>query len=150
MACAKDERHRFGQHYTPDNVARALAALAIRDAEDLVFDPSCGDGRLLFAALERKLGLSRVRPGASRAQRLSAKLFGIDRSSQAIDKARTSGANLVKCDFFHFNGGGTFPSIFDAIIGNPPYIRQEVMTPYDKRRVARLLEEDRRSLPDVV
>src|SRR5262249_18529244 len=150
MACAKDERHRFGQHYTPDNVARTLAALAIRDGEDLVFDPSCGDGRLLLAALERKLELSRVRPGASRAQRLSSQLFGIDRSSHAIDKASATGANLMKCDFFHFNGARSFPSTFDAIIGNPPYIRQEVMTPPDKSRVARLLEEDRRSLPDVV
>jgi type I restriction-modification system DNA methylase subunit len=50
MAIKKDERHRYGQHYTPPEVARVLAAFAVRTASDLILDPSCGDGRLLKEA----------------------------------------------------------------------------------------------------
>ncbi|HMG32386.1 MAG TPA: N-6 DNA methylase [Blastocatellia bacterium] len=149
MACARDDRHRYGQHYTPDNIARMLAALAIRQATDLVFDPSCGDGRLLLAARERKLELARGAAENNQAHhpKLSSQIFGIDRSADAIDKARITGASVFKSDFFHFQPHAPFPLVFDAIIGNPPYIRQEVMTRSDKSRVAKLLEMDRRCDP---
>jgi hypothetical protein len=62
MAKNENERHRYGQHYTPDVVARLLAAFAIRDARDLAFDPSCGDGRLLEAAGRAKIALASAQP----------------------------------------------------------------------------------------
>lgn len=45
MAETKDDRHRYGQHYTPHEVARLLAAFAVRSTGAKIFDPSCGDGR---------------------------------------------------------------------------------------------------------
>jgi hypothetical protein len=153
MATKRDERHRYGQHYTPVEVARLLAALGVRAAEDAVLDPSCGDGRLLEESLRRKRELSsRSRPrGAS----LDSDLYGLDRSAAAARLARRTGSQVACADFFDVEPGASLPrgmrlpGQFDAVIANPPYIRQEVMGADDKRRVERRLERDRARLPDI-
>ena len=148
MARARDEQHRYGQHYTPVEVARLLAAFAVRAAGDSIFDPACGDGRLLAEAIKVKQSLS---PAA----RLAGSAFGIDRSAQAVALARETGARVARADFFDVEPGGRLnesarlPESFDAIIGNPPYIRQEVMGARDKRRIERRLTRDRRHAPEV-
>jgi methylase of polypeptide subunit release factors len=146
MACSKNERHRYGQHYTPVHVARLLAAFAVRNARDRVLDPSCGDGRLLGAALERKLEMAARQ---TRRKQLTADLSGIDRSLEAIVKAKAITTNTAVLDFFDIRPGSYFHYPFDAIIGNPPYIRQEVMGTSDKRRISERLQSNRDNCPSV-
>lgn len=151
MAKARDERHRYGQHYTPDEVARLLAAFAVRAATDLIFDPACGDGRLLAEALSVKQWLAPTAPPAS----FAGDIFGIDRSAPAVGLAAATGAQVALADFFDVEPGARFsesmmlPEAFDAIIGNPPYIRQEVMGAPDKRRIERRLAQDQQCAMDV-
>jgi methylase of polypeptide subunit release factors len=148
MAIARDERHRFGQHYTPQAVASLLAAFAVRTPHDLIFDPSCGDGRLLAQALMLKRALG-SRRNANR------QLYGIDRERRAIELAAQSGAQVAKADFFNVAPGAAvnqslkLPVAFDAIVGNPPYIRQELMGLREKRRIERRLELDRSASCDI-
>jgi len=145
----KDERHRYGQHYTPPDVARLLAAFAVRSAADTVFDPSCGDGRLLVEAMIAKKGL------ATRSKRIvQSEVFGLDRSHSAIELAADTGAQVAVADFFDVEPSATLnhlelPGSFDAIIGNPPYIRQEVIGKRDKRRIEARLAKDREASPEV-
>jgi methylase of polypeptide subunit release factors len=140
---AADERHRYGQHYTPETVARLLAALAVRSAGDLVFDPSCGDGRLLEQALRIKQSLdaenvarrrnSEEKAGGAAPESRPCQVFGLDRSAEAIELAARTGARVAQADFFDVEPGDRvtpaidLPAIFDSIVGNPPYIRQELM-----------------------
>src|SRR5689334_5433206 len=151
MAKAKDERHRYGQHYTPNEVARLLAAFAVRAATDLIFDPACGDGRLLAEAIRIK---RRLAPPASQAKR-AREVFGIDRSASAVGLAAETGAQVTLADFFDVEPGARFsesmklPETFDAVIGNPPYIRQEVMGARDKRRVERCLLRDQQRAMEI-
>ena len=151
-----DDRHRYGQHYTPAVVARLLAAFAIRAAGDIAFDPSCGDGRLLEAARTAKLALaaegSPTSPAADKTS-ISAEpnrdqfdeLFGVDRSENAVAEAARTGAKVAVADFFDIKPGDTVsdafnvPSRVDSIIGNPPYIRQELLGDH-KSRISKLLE----------
>ncbi len=144
MTVARDERHRYGQHYTPQSVASLLAAFAVRSENDLVFDPSCGDGRLLLEALRLKRELAPRR----RSSRNAAEVYGVDRSGRAIELAAQTGAQVAVADFFDIAPGALtesiiLPAAFDAIIGNPPYIRQELMGTRDKQRIARRLKLDR-------
>ena len=156
MANARDDRHRYGQHYTPHAVARLLAALAVRAPDDIVFDPSCGDGRLLEEALRLKQQLcSQSAIGAN----LSEQVFGIERSQDAAQAASRTGACVSVADFFDVDPGVSLNSLppsprtndaprvlpleFDAIVGNPPYIRQEVIGSNDKRRIEARLVRDR-------
>jgi methylase of polypeptide subunit release factors len=151
MASARDERHRYGQHYTPDIVARLLAAFSVRQPRDEIFDPSCGDGRLLLAALQQKESLDASDYGRAT---LISDLFGIDRSAEAVDVARLSLTRIAVRDFFDLAPGSriddfSLPASFDAIIGNPPYIRQEVMGREDKARVSAALARARRESPSI-
>lgn len=141
----KDERHRYGRHYTPHSVAELLAALVVRTPDDRVFDPSCGDGRLLRAALERKLQLARDRRRSVDALELR----GIDLTTAKIVPELAGGATISQGDFFELRPGLNFVSDFDGIIGNPPYIRQEVMGAGDKSRIASLIEEQRLASPGI-
>ena len=145
----RDERHRYGQHYTPPDVARVLAAFAVRSPADTVFDPSCGDGRLLKEAMVAKKAI------AARSKRtVNGEVFGLDRSHSAIDLAARTGAHVAVADFFDVEPGArlddlVLPASFDAIIGNPPYIRQEVIGTRDKHRIEARLAKDRQTWPEV-
>ena len=154
MIDAKDERHRYGQHYTPPAVAKLLAAFAVRAPNDLVLDPSCGDGRLLAESLRVKQQLNG--PRKLKGVSLAAQVYGIDRSAVAVRKASATGARVAVADFFDVDAltgkklqWPAAPMIFDAIIGNPPYIRQEVIGPSDKRRIEDTLVTDRSACDDV-
>jgi type I restriction enzyme M protein len=148
MVRARDERHRYGQHYTPVEVAQLLAAFAVRAADDLIFDPACGDGRLLAEAI-------RVKQALARPARFAGAVFGIDRSAQAAALAQETSAQAALADFFDIEPGERLnesvrlPESFDAIIGNPPYIRQEVMGARDKRRIEDRLLRDRQHAPEI-
>ena len=153
MAKKKDERHRYGQHYTPLEVARVLAAFAVRTPTDVILDPSCGDGRLLEEARERCKDLRGRR--TMEPKNLTRNLFGIERSASAARLAEKSGAEIVCADFFDVEPGTRLkgkiklPRQFDAVIGNPPYIRQELMGARDKRRVEKRLERGRIESPEI-
>ncbi|HEX8091013.1 MAG TPA: N-6 DNA methylase [Blastocatellia bacterium] len=153
MSGPEDERHRYGQHYTPREVARILAAFAIRSSTDLILDPSCGDGRLLEEAIRLKEALSSK--GKRRSPNPTQEAFGIDRSPSAIRLASQVRASVSVADFFDVEAGSSMcgsiklPPGFDAIIGNPPYIRQELMGPRDKRRIDSRLELDRARSPEI-
>jgi type I restriction enzyme M protein len=145
MANSRDERHRYGQHYTPGEVARLLAAFAIRSPHDLVLDPSCGDGRLLEEARRLKSQLA----ASSGLLTLTGENFGVERSEFAAQLARETGACVAVADFFDVEPGAnvsritSLPFEFDAIVGNPPYIRHEIQFATDKRRIEACLARDR-------
>ena len=105
MANSRNERHRYGQHYTPREVARLLAAFAIRSPCDLVFDPSCGDGRLLEEAGRLK-GQLAARSGLLR---LTGENFGVELSQSAAQLARETGACVAVADFFDVEPGANSP-----------------------------------------
>ncbi|HEY6333512.1 MAG TPA: Eco57I restriction-modification methylase domain-containing protein, partial [Blastocatellia bacterium] len=153
MPDKNDERHRYGQHYTPEIVGRLIAAFAIRSSGDLAFDPSCGDGRLLKCAIAMKHAIASAETTAHTADRanlaeyerehgpLCKQVFGIDRSADAIRSAAPTGAHLAQIDFFEIQPGSpssqpiALPAGFDAIVGNPPYIRQELMESSQKQSI---------------
>ena len=122
MVSKTDERHRYGQHYTPPEAARLLAAFAVRSSSDVLLDPGCGDGRLLQEALRLKRSLS-SKPHPAR-RRLAQEVFGIDRSTAAVKLAARTGARVACADFFDIEPGTNLtkglilPAHFDAIIGN--------------------------------
>jgi len=95
---APEERHKFGQHYTNEDLVDVVNAFCIRKAEDAVLDPTCGSGSFLVRAYLRKAWLDRDRrlahPAVSHQDRL-AQIYGVDISLFA---AHLSTLNLAARD----------------------------------------------------
>lgn len=103
-----------GGYYTPDKIAAFLARWTIRSESDRVLEPSCGDGQLIRPALKR-LG-----PSGS--------LTGVELDPQEARKARRlcDGVGTIKtADTFEWYRARTRDGAFDAVIGNPPFIRYQ-------------------------
>jgi methylase of polypeptide subunit release factors len=153
------ERHKYGQYYTRPEVVDLINAFAIRSGEEIVLDPGCGGGTFLVRAYVRKKGIA---PRLDHSTLLNG-IFGTDISPFA---AHLSTINLATRDlvedanyprvkrsnFFDLRPGGEFLRLpgdggreqvipvprFTAVVGNPPYVRQEEIQAEDKRRYGRL------------
>lgn len=141
---------RPGVVYTPaavtaPMVARALDPLAAgRPLAEIfalrVCDPALGEGAFLLAAIERladhavAAGLPRAAARAQIAQRC---VFGVDVEPAALAAARAAiltatgvappAAHLVVGDALALAWPETFGAPFDVVVGNPPYVRQELL-----------------------
>ncbi|MCF8466214.1 MAG: N-6 DNA methylase [Sneathiella sp.] len=132
-----------GGYYTSSELARWLCVWAIRDADELILEPSCGDGSFLEAASLRleELGAQ----GPSRANHLR----GIEIVSDEADKARARlkdglgyrAADVVETsDFFAWWSRPERPA-FDAVIGNPPFIRYQSFPEPHRARAMDIMRE---------
>lgn len=150
-----EERHRYGQHFTGDDVVDLINAFCIRNADATVLDPACGSGSFLVRAYYRKKGL---RPKKSHVELLS-ELFGSDIALYPAHLATLNLAareineeanypRIARRNFLQFQpskefcrlpagpGGKevsiTIPSL-DAAVANPPYVRQEKIEKKEKK-----------------
>jgi adenine-specific DNA-methyltransferase len=122
------KRKALGAFYTPPELADALVEWAVKDRSATIFDPSHGDGRFLSAGLKRLSALGAPSPGQQ--------VFGAELDGSAAKLARASTGipigNLFEGDFFaadldHWGG-----QQFDAIAGNPPYVRHHLLSAESK------------------
>lgn len=129
-----------GGYYTPQPIADFLAWWAIKSPSDSVLEPSCGDGVLVESAI--KVLIER---GADRQEAVSL-VQGVEIEQaerlKVLERIRTLGchpkaANIHLGDFFTYcKENLAAPGLlalcdqreaasFDAIIGNPPFIRYQ-------------------------
>ena len=122
----QDAEKLRGGYYTSPELAGWLCNWAIRSPTDRILEPSCGDGVFLSAAVERLSVIGRYfQPN----QELGLK--GIEVIPQEAEKARQRlyrqlGENHRESvhagDFFEWWQQSKDDG-FDAVIGNPPFIR---------------------------
>ncbi len=111
-------RKARGAFFTPPEVAAYVARWAVRSAADRVLEPSCGEAAFLLAAHERVQTL----PTAG-----TTRLDGVElhdasaRAARALLRAAGATARVRVSDFFAVEPA---PS-YDAVIGNPPYVRYQ-------------------------
>ena len=158
------EQRRFGQFYTSPDVVDLINAFCIRNPDDEVLDPACGGGTFLVRAYYRKRALAgTVQDSAESHEKLLNEIFGVD---IAAFPAQLSTINLAvrhlsdqgnyprvaKASFFDAQAGVPLYDIpltgdstrsialrdLDAVVGNPPYIRQEGINKADKAHYKRL------------
>ncbi|MHB8656164.1 MAG: HsdM family class I SAM-dependent methyltransferase [Terriglobia bacterium] len=147
-----EERQKFGQYYTDENIVDVINAFCIRKGDASVLDPACGSGTFMVRAYYRKSQLDRRLTN----QELLSGLYGCDINPFPAHLATLNLAarnisdeenypRVVRKNFFTVAPGKTFcelPSAFrdrqgnrereaiqlpelDAVIGNPPYVRHE-------------------------
>ena len=168
-----EERHKYGQHYTNEDLVDVVNAFCIRRAEDNVLDPTCGSGSFLVRAYQRKAWLKQderlTHPTVSHQDRL-AQIYGADIS---VFAAHLSTLNLAARDIGDEENyprirRGNFFEIADdvvrkkpfcilprglrgerapgpislpplqAVVGNPPYVRQELIPKRGQKGASRM------------
>lgn len=111
-------RKARGAFFTPSEICRYVVDWAIRDGEEEVLEPSCGEAAFLLAAAQRLDHL-----GAPR----KPQLCGAELHDWSADEAgRLVGATGRLGDIFKGDFFTSAPEArFDVVIGNPPYIRYQ-------------------------
>lgn len=111
-------RKARGAFFTPDTVASFIVDWAVRDAEDTVLEPSCGEAAFLTHAVTALKAAGA--PGRPRVD-------GVEIHSASAAEARrlvvAAGGepNIAINDFFLTEPTGSY----SAVIGNPPFIRYQ-------------------------
>lgn len=106
-------RKARGAYFTPAPVAQFLVDWAVRDPEDAVLEPSCGEAVFLHEVGRRGNHVGRLvgvelHPGSAAESQRSLRANGVD-------------AAVHSGDFFLHSEFGTY----DAVVGNPPYVRYQ-------------------------
>lgn len=166
------ERHRLGQYFTNEDLVDFITAFCVKKADDCILDPTCGTGTFLIRAYNRLKWQFQQRDH----QKLLSQIWGIDIAPfpaelATINLYRQDISNIgnfpriLKKDFFLASEGQQyeFPPnkpfvddpkrkikealpLFNAIVGNPPYIRQEdidkVAKDYSKEVINPTIKKD--------
>ena len=144
-----DEDKLRGGYYTSSKVAEWLCGWAIQSAEDVVLEPSCGDGAFLEAAAHR------LRELGGTPEKIGQNLTGVEIIPAEAEAATTrlqgvigkSAEKVVQnSDFFAWWADSLQPA-FDAIIGNPPFIRYQSF-PEPHRTIAMQIMGDQGLTPN--
>ena len=152
---APDERHKLGQYFTPSQVVDLINAFCIRDPDATVLDPGCGAGTFLVRAYSRLKRLNPEKKHEELLEQLWG--IDISRYPAHMSVINLAGRDLASSenypkiihdDFFKvlpkrseyefyrrsYQADGSSTEkvkaavpLFDAVVGNPPYTRQEEM-----------------------
>ncbi len=134
-----------GGYYTPKPIADFLTSWAIQQPTATVLEPSCGDGNLLESAAGRLIDL-----GAT-GKKISQLLHGVEIDAQELGKAVSRlqalglpllPAQIEKGDFFsHCQRYLSEKRTFDAVTGNPPFVRYQFFPEEQRVPAFRLMQE---------
>lgn len=172
-----EERHKFGQHYTRSEVVDLINAFCLRDANASVLDPACGGGTFLVRAYQRKKDLAKNKlPHQSLISGIYG--FDISAYPVHLTTINLATRDLIeqanyplvaRKDFLKVEHGEkvfNVPTLdgedetngkanlvemplVDAVVGNPPYVRQEKINEYYGKNYKTLLQQGvQRDAPD--
>lgn len=123
------DRKARGAYFTPPALANFLAGWAIHGNRSAkVLDPTCGEGVFLLAAARELRRLGTVE------ERLDDQVYGVDLHGDSLAEtsrlleAEGLDANVVAADFFDLAPPSELFSSFgpfDAVVGNPPFVRYQ-------------------------
>ncbi len=112
-------RKARGAFFTPNAVTHFLADWAIRSGSDRVLEPSCGDGAIVEAAVERLVELGGRTPIIAHELHESSAV-----DARALLARHGYPGQVLLGDFL----ATTAVASFDAVVGNPPYVRYQGFT----------------------
>ena len=105
-----------GGYYTPAPIADFIVRWAVRKPKDKILEPSCGDGSFI-----RSIGSY-----CKARKRRFPDVIGVELDPLEAQKAKRPGATIVNSDFFSYYRDFIYQKLsFDAVVGNPPFIRSQ-------------------------
>ena len=150
-----NERHILGQYFTSPDVVDLILQFCSQNEDDRLLDPSCGAGTFLVRAYQQKKLMNQYKNHEEILDKLwgndiakfPAHLSTINLAINDLAVLKNY-PNILRSDFFALQVGPEgfdndnwrkrraktlgidereilYPRYFDAIVGNPPYTRQE-------------------------
>lgn len=114
----------LGTYYTPKDLAEVLTSWALTTDSGTVLDPSFGGCVFLEAAVDLLAKKGVECPGEL--------IFGVDVDPSCIEYFRSNtqliDQNCIIRDFLEFSPDDLEGTPFQAIVGNPPYVRRHWLT----------------------
>lgn len=116
-----------GGYYTPTEVARFLSRWALHNKPKTLLEPSCGDGafiRALSGLNQHNLTLTAIERQPDEARK----------SATAAAALKGVKAHVINHDFLAWAEGQLDGDVtYEAVTGNPPYIRYQYLDTEDQR-----------------
>jgi type I restriction-modification system DNA methylase subunit len=154
----EEARHSLGQYFTPDNLVDLITTFCVRNGDDFVMDPTCGTGTFLIRGYNRLRHLGAKRKSH---HELLNQVWGFDIAGFPAELATINlyrqdlndyqnFPRVLSKDFFDVMPGDEFEfpppkktvrtgdmvkvgiPKFDAMVGNFPFIRQELIEKTNK------------------
>ena len=147
----ESERHKLGQYFTRSDIVDLINGFCVKSPKDIVLDPGCGAATFPI----RAYALIKYMNPSKTHEELLRQLYGIDVSKFAAhlstinlctrDLSRKENyPRIINADFFDVHPQKIIPRKYtvrkptgvltriripqvDAVVGNPPYTRQEEM-----------------------
>lgn len=138
-----DRRRLLGAYYTPEDLASILVSWALAHRAGTVLDPSFGGCAFLnaAAAVLRDQGI----PDAGRL------VYGVDIDGACVEYVHNShGLRSTHCivrDFLEVRPDELPGAPFDAIVGNPPFVRHHWLKGATRSAARALVEDSPITLP---
>lgn len=120
-----------GGYYTPLEICDFLAKWAVQSVNAKVLEPSCGDGHFI-KALSKEFGNS-------------IKITGIELFPEEAEKASLHGnkkTEIITSDAFSWFIKNKPDAVFDAVIGNPPFIRYQNFPEEHRTAAFQIMQEE--------
>ncbi len=152
----RDARHKLGQYFTQNNLVDLIVTFCVHGGDDFVMDPTCGTGTFLIRSYDRLRYLKRKRHRELLRQIWGFDIAGFPAELATINLCRQDFSDyynfprVLSMDFFDVLPAETFgfpppkktaksterikeeiPK-FDALVGNFPFIRQEIIEKAEK------------------
>jgi len=149
-------RKQHGQFSTPPTISALACAAAIGSTTASVIDPMCGTGAMLWAATDRLAFLGTT----SQARVTGVELDPVAARVAALPPGELQSPNMeglqVLCADAFLELTGFLPSCgfaghsdhYDAIVGNPPYIRYQAFASMFKETCPAIVAAFREELPN--
>jgi len=165
-----EERHKYGQYYTRVEIVDLINSFCIRRGDEKVMDPACGGGTFLVRAYARMKVLKPEQAHGDILKNLfGVDIMNFATHLTTINLAirdlidDENYPQIVRSDFFGIHTDKVFATLprrvktgglgktqqrdvevpsLDAIVGNPPYIRQEEIPKAKKPRYQELVKKE--------
>lgn len=126
-----------GGYYTPDDLATFLCQWVLEIEPTRILEPSCGDGVFLRAL--RTAGA----PADLRVTALELDKTEAAKARQLAKEVELQSASVLQGDFLSWalERAGQKVALFDAVVGNPPFVRYQYLPPPFQEKAEQVFRE---------
>lgn len=145
-----EEQRKLGKFTTPRDIAKFITKWAIKDYNDIIFEPCIGSGNILYQVIEELEHYCSPTYILNNFYGLDIDPFAVDNIMKQIEIQYNEKPNIICADFLKMtpnkninypNYKGMLP-LSTVILCNPPYTRHQLLDRDYKEEIAKIIEKE--------